>query len=170
VKDPDRILIYRCGAIGDTVVSIPAIHAIRSRYPRASFALMTASGGEGIVWTDHVLSEFGWFDGVITYEAKELTTPWALWAINRRIRALAPKMVIYLGSDYNSALKIARDRFFFRLAGVRRFVGTYSDKVSFCDGGRDSIGKRLIVCLRSWIAKVYRAMKSVLIFRSELRK
>lgn len=131
MNDPRRVLIYRTGAIGDTVVAIPAIRAIRTRYPQASFILMTAGGGEGIVWTDRVLSEFNWFEHVVTYEAREMNTPRGLWGIVQRIRALAPDMVVYLGSEKNSAMKIWRDRLFFRLAGVRRFVGTTSDKVTF---------------------------------------
>jgi ADP-heptose:LPS heptosyltransferase len=131
MKDPRRILIYRCGAIGDTIVAIPAIRAIRTRYPEAQFVLMTAGGGEGIVWTDRVFSEFGWFDDVITYEARDLKSPSALWGIVRHVRAMEVDAVFYLGSDKNSALKILRDQLFFRLAGVRRFVGTYSDKVTF---------------------------------------
>lgn len=131
MTDPQRVLVYRTGAIGDTVVAIPAIRAIRAHYPGASFILMSAGGGEGIVWTDRVLSEFGWFDHVVTYESREMSTVQGLWGIVRRIRALAPGMVIYLGSEKNSAMKIWRDRLFFRLAGVRRFVGTTSDKVTF---------------------------------------
>lgn len=131
MTDPQRILIYRCGAIGDTIVAIPAIRAIRNRYPRANFILMTASGGEGIVWTDRVLSEFGWFDNVITYEAGDLKSTSGLWRIVRRVRAMKLDAVFYLGSDKNSALKILRDQLFFRLAGVRSFIGTHSDKVSF---------------------------------------
>lgn len=131
MNDPARILIYRTGAIGDTVVAIPAIRAIRARYPHASFFLMTAGGGEGIVWTDRVLGEFGWFESVVGYEASEMGSLWGLWGIVRRVRALAPEMVFYLGSDKNSGLKILRDRLFFRLAGVSRFHGTRSGKVTF---------------------------------------
>lgn len=44
-----RILVYRCGAIGDTIVSVPAIDAIRRRFDGASLALMTAVGEEHLL-------------------------------------------------------------------------------------------------------------------------
>ena len=130
VTETCRILIYRCGAIGDTIVAIPAMRAIRERYPQADFLLMTAGGGENIVWTDRVLRDFGWFESVITYEAGDLRSPLSLWRVVRRVRALAPDIVFYLGSDKNSALKAFRDRIFFLLSGVSRFVGTSSRKVT----------------------------------------
>ena len=131
MNDPSRILIYRCGAIGDTVVAIPAIRAVRNRYPDATFFLMTASGGGAVTWTDRVLSEFGWFADVVTYDAHDMDTPLGLLGIVKRVQALAPEMVVYLGTEKNSLLKIWRDQIFFRLAGVRKFVGTYSNKITF---------------------------------------
>jgi ADP-heptose:LPS heptosyltransferase len=130
MKDPERILIYRCGAIGDTIVSIPAMRVIRERYPAARFILMTAGGGEGIVWTDRVLHEFGWFDEVITYEARELRRPSLAWKLLMRVRAAAPELVVYLASEKNSSLKIWRDRLFFLLAGGNCFIATFSDKLT----------------------------------------
>lgn len=41
-SDPQRICIYRNGFIGDTVVALPAMHAIRSAYPRAHLTLLTS--------------------------------------------------------------------------------------------------------------------------------
>lgn len=130
MRDPERILIYRCGAIGDTIVAIPAMRVIRQRYPAARFILMTAGGGEGIVWTDRVLQEFGWFDEVITYEARELRRPTLAWKLLARVRAAAPEFVFYMASEKNSALKIWRDQLFFLLAGAKLCVATYSDKTS----------------------------------------
>jgi ADP-heptose:LPS heptosyltransferase len=127
----DKILIYRAGAIGDTIVAIPAIRSVRLRYPNARFVLMTAGGGEGIVWTDRVLSEFGWFDSVITYSSAEITSLRALWNLVRRVRRESADLVIYLGADKNSGIRILRDRIFFWIAGVREFVSTSSRKVTY---------------------------------------
>ncbi len=41
-SDPKRICIYRIGFIGDTVVALPAMHAIRAAYPRAHLTLLTS--------------------------------------------------------------------------------------------------------------------------------
>lgn len=128
---PKRILIYRCGAIGDTIVAIPAVHALRDAFPGATFVLMTAGGGQGVVWTDRVLREFGWFEDFVSYDGRDIRSPRGLWRLIARVRALGIDAVYYLGSEKNSAAKLLRDRLFFLLAGISRFVGTSSDKVNF---------------------------------------
>src|SRR6185436_5583400 len=79
VNAPRRILIYRCGALGDTVVALPAMRAVREAFPNAELALMTANDGAGILWTDEVLRDFGWFASVVTYRARELASIRGLW-------------------------------------------------------------------------------------------
>ena len=125
----ERVLVYRCGAIGDTVVSLPAIHAVREAYRGARFILMTAGGGDGIVWTDEVLREFNWFDSYVTYNPSEIKSIRGLWGLVRRVRQTRASLVVYLSSDKNSALKVMRDRLFFLLAGVKRFIPCPSKKV-----------------------------------------
>ena len=36
-----KILIYRPGALGDTIVAVPTIQALRQTYPQASLAFMS---------------------------------------------------------------------------------------------------------------------------------
>ena len=43
-----RILIYRPGALGDTIVAVPTIQALRRAYPDAALALMTVRRDTGI--------------------------------------------------------------------------------------------------------------------------
>jgi heptosyltransferase-3 len=131
VKEIRRILVYRCGAIGDTVVSIPAIQAIRHHFKGAALILMTATGGGGIIWADEVLREFGWFDAYVRYELFKTWSPRLLWKLITQVRRQRADLVVYLSSDKNSATRIWRDRFFFRVAGVRRFILCYSSKVTF---------------------------------------
>jgi ADP-heptose:LPS heptosyltransferase len=131
VTTPRRVLVYRCGALGDTIVALPAIRAVREAFPDAELVLMTANDGAGILWTDEVLHDFGWFAHVVTYRARELVSVTGLWGVLRRVRMLQPELVLYLGSDHNSGIRTLRDRLFFRLAGARRFVAASSAKVSF---------------------------------------
>lgn len=125
------ILVYRCGALGDTIVSIPAIHAVRAHFPGARLVLMTANDGNGILWTDEVLRPLGWFDDTIRYSSSDLRSVRRLWRLVRRVQSLGPDAVVHLASDWNSAARILRDRLFFRLAGVRRFHVSTSSKVTF---------------------------------------
>jgi ADP-heptose:LPS heptosyltransferase len=131
VSPPRRILVYRCGALGDTIVALPAVHAVRDAFPGAELVLMTANDGAGVVWADEVLHDFGWFAHVVTYRARELRSPSGLWGVLRRVRATRPDLVVYLGSDHNAGVRVWRDRLFFRLAGAGRFVAARSDKLGF---------------------------------------
>lgn len=126
-----RILIYRSGAIGDAIVSLPAMQTIRQAFPDAHFILMTAGGAGGVVWTDRVLQEFHWFSDVVIYNMRDLRDPRTFWRLLGRLRALSVDQVFYLGSERNSGAKILRDRLFFRLAGIKRFIATQSDSVTF---------------------------------------
>src|SRR5262245_61120726 len=101
---PRRILVYRCGALGDTIVALPAIRALRDAFPAAELLLMTANEGDGVVWTDQVLRDFGWFASVVTYRARELGSVRGLLGVLARVRAARADLVVYLGSDHNSGL------------------------------------------------------------------
>jgi ADP-heptose:LPS heptosyltransferase len=131
VRTPRRILVYRCGALGDTIVALPAMRAVREAFPDAELVLMTANDGPGILWTDQVLREFQWFAHVVTYRARELASVRGLLGVLGRVRRLRPDVVVYLGSDHNSGIRVVRDRLFFLLAGATRFIAASSEKVGF---------------------------------------
>jgi ADP-heptose:LPS heptosyltransferase len=124
-------MIYRCGALGDTIVAVPAINAIRRQFPDAALVLMTANDGEGIVWADAVLCDFGTIETFLTYRREDLWNPWRLRRLLARVRAQHVDLVVHLGSEENSTLRRWRDRVCFRIAGIRHFVGCRSRKVTF---------------------------------------
>lgn len=126
----NRILIYRAGRIGDSIVAIPAIQALRRTYPRASLALVTVHGDGGL-WADDVFGECGWFDAIITYRPAALRSVTGLRTLLSDIRRLRADLVVHLGSEQNSWLRVQRDRVFFWLAGVRRFTGGTSACVTW---------------------------------------
>lgn len=126
-----KILICRCGTIGDTIVSIPAINLLRRDFNKASLILMTANNDDGKIWANDVLKEFDWFKEFVTYSSNDLKTPNKLFSLIKKIREVNPGIVVYMASDKNSALKILRDRIFFHLAGVKIFVPFHSSKVTF---------------------------------------
>lgn len=126
-----RILIYRAGRIGDSIVAVPAIQALRRAYPRASLALVTVRGDDGGLWADDVFGEFGWFDAIVTYRTDVLRDPRAVMALLADLRRLEADVVVHLGSEQNSWLRVQRDRVFFALAGITRFVGGSSPAVTW---------------------------------------
>jgi len=126
-----RILIYRCGALGDTIVALPAINAIRRQFPNAYVVLMTANEGTEKVCADAVLHDFGTIDAFLTYQRRDLWDPWRLRRLLARFLAQRIDLAVHLGSDQNSTLRRWRDRLCFRFAGIRRFVGCRSRKATF---------------------------------------
>jgi lipopolysaccharide heptosyltransferase II len=125
-----RILIYRPGALGDTIVAIPTIQALRRRYPDAALALMTVRMDAGL-WADEVLREFVWFDEVITYAPGDLRKLRAVRELWQRLRQFGADTVVHLSSEQNSPARILRDRAFFALAGIPKFVGGAAASVTW---------------------------------------
>lgn len=64
------ILIYRIGKLGDTLIAIPAIQAIRNKYPDHQLILLTErhKNKSHYISSWDVLGPTGWFDNVIIYE------------------------------------------------------------------------------------------------------
>ena len=124
----NRILVFRAGTVGDTIVALPAFHALRKAFPQATLSLITATSG-GRLWTDEVLKGSGIFEDSITYTSDELRQVSGVLRLLRKVRSRRADLLIYLPSDRNCLLRIWRDRLFFRVAGIRRFQYTASKKV-----------------------------------------
>ena len=129
-QPPRRVLIYRAGALGDAIVAIPAINLIRRHFPDARLTLMTvgATATSEVVWSGDVLDACVGFDEYIRYEASTLTNLPRLWRLLQEVRRQEPDLVVHLGTDKNSMIRVFRDRMFFWVAGARRFIPCYSSK------------------------------------------
>jgi heptosyltransferase-3 len=117
-----RVLIYRLGSLGDTVVALPAFHLVAGAFPDAERRLLTnfpvASQAPPAA---AVLEGTGTVHGYFRYSAgtrswRELMRLW--WQIVR----WGPAVLVYLGParGIDSARRDAR---FFRLCGIRRLIG-----------------------------------------------
>ena len=87
---PHRILVIRLDLLGDLMLSVPAIRAVRRRWPRAELTALV------LPYTAPLLGHFPEVDRVITFDPNRLRpsgTPWlpAVWAdllgVVRRLRA-----------------------------------------------------------------------------------
>ncbi len=78
MKNFSKILVYRIGHLGDTLVSLPAFWAIREAYPNAHMTLLTNSNpnNPNYVLAQNVLPIEGLFDDWLIYptELKKLKT------------------------------------------------------------------------------------------------
>jgi asparagine synthase (glutamine-hydrolysing) len=126
-SDPRHILVFRIGQLGDTIVSLPAMQAIRNRYPDARLTLLCdRHPGKSFVLASDLLGRSGLFDEFLSYpvhEDQNLSRPWSMAPVLAALRRRKFDAVVYLAPSLRSPAQINRDRKFFRLAGIRNFIG-----------------------------------------------
>ena len=140
MKAASTIIVYFTGQLGDTLVTLPAMRALRAAFPESDFVLLTAqNSGKGVSPWD-VLGPTSLFVDVLFYEPindKFQSLP-KLLQLARRIRKVRPKAFFYLRDPHWESRD--RDRFFFRrICGVSSCHGLEGHiREEF--GTRDSFG------------------------------
>lgn len=120
---PERILVYRMGNLGDIVVALPALHALRARYPKAHLILVTSPTKRGAPGAAEVLAKDGTFDEMIVYYIDESSNPAFLCRLRSRIAAARIDLAILLPDDQTSLISAAKQMLLMAASGVRRIVG-----------------------------------------------
>ena len=122
-RDVSRVLVYRLGSLGDTLVALPSLHLIARRFPNAERRLLTnfpvsSKAPAAAV----VLGESGLIHDYERYAVgtrNPLKLLWLAW----RIRRFHPEVLVYMMAARGAAVA-QRDAKFFRIAcGVKRLVG-----------------------------------------------
>ncbi len=117
-----RVLIYRLGSLGDTVVALPCFHLIARSFPDAERVLLTNFPVHAkAAASASVLGDSGLVHGTMRYTVGTRRIG-ELLRLGRNIRRFRPDVLVYL-MPLRLWKQVRRDRIFFRLAGVRRFVG-----------------------------------------------
>lgn len=122
-----KILIFRIGHFGDTVVALPALWAIRRHYPDAKLTLLTNHDrrNRNYVSPADVLPSSGLIDNVIAYPNDRGFGSFAAFAsLALQIRRANFDELIYLMPRVRSERQIMRDRKFFRTAGISELRGS----------------------------------------------
>ena len=124
-----RVLVYQLGSIGDTVVTIPALKAIRRHYgPHARISLLHETRPDVDVTPADLLSGSAVVDDFISYPYEAgrlggLRSAVELWWWLRRRHFQA---VVYLAPSERPAISVQRDAQFFRLCGIPERVGFHA--------------------------------------------
>ena len=117
-----RVLVYRLGSLGDTVVALPAFHLVARAFPVAERRLLTNFPVQAKAPpAAAVLEGTGTVDGYFRYSAgsRSLRKLLRLWWEIARWR---PQVLVYLGSA-RGVDSARRDAWFFRMCGISRLVG-----------------------------------------------
>jgi heptosyltransferase III len=122
VSSTKRVLIYRLGSLGDTLVSLPALHLAARAFPGAERRLLTnfpvnAKAPPAAA----ILEGSGLIHGYLRYtagtrNARELLTLW--WQLLR----WRPQVLVYMGPA-RGVESARRDLKFFRICGIPRLIG-----------------------------------------------
>ncbi|MCW5960159.1 MAG: glycosyltransferase family 9 protein [Pyrinomonadaceae bacterium] len=127
-RDYKKILIYRIGHLGDTLVSLPAIWAIRKAFPGADISLLTGvdSKNANYVVAKDVLPAKGLIDDWIFYSKgnSRAGSAFNFLKLFAGVRRAKFDCVFYLMTRNRDIGRIARDESFFRRAGIREIFGT----------------------------------------------
>jgi ADP-heptose:LPS heptosyltransferase len=121
-----RILIYQIGSLGDTIIAIPALRAIRSHYGcDAHLAVLHNLNDAGVVTTQDVLSCTHLVNEFIAYKFEQSVAKKARMAYSllSQLRARQFDAVVSLLPSGRSSVALRRDTLFFRACGIRRTIG-----------------------------------------------
>ena len=120
-----RILVFRIGQLGDTIVSLPAMWAVRKYFPDAQMALLSdVHGNDEYVRAQSIFPPDGLFEQWLTYPAKYGgTSSRGMVKLLMELRRNNFDILVYLAPRWRTSGQVRRDLFFFYLAGIHTFIG-----------------------------------------------
>jgi len=122
-----KVLLFRLGSLGDTVVALPCFHLIARQFPNAERRLLTNFPVHSKAPASAaVLGDSGLVHGYMRYTVGT-RNPFELLRLAAEIRRFAPDLVVYM-PHYRPASYVKRVRLFLRMAGVKRIVGIAPDE------------------------------------------
>ena len=123
MKEVKKILIYRIGNLGDIICAMPAMVAVRRRFPNAWIGLLTNKEDGNNPDSEEILKGNDFLDEIITYRPARLQEVGYLFNLLKKLRSLQIDFLIYLAISKSTRQRLIRDWLFFRLAGCRKLVG-----------------------------------------------
>ena len=134
-----RVLVYRIGSLGDTMIAVPAIHALRVHFGDAHLALLgNRTRGSRRVLARVLFERSGLFDGFIEYygDLGAGSRRQRIGAFGRLLRTLRLggfDTLVYLAPADRTPAQVRRDRLFFRMTGIRTFIGMTAPSTTSAD-------------------------------------
>jgi heptosyltransferase-3 len=121
-KPVERIVIYRLGSLGDTIVALPCFHKLAEVFPEAErYVLTNKPVSSKAAPLEAILRGSGLVDGIIDYPIR-LRSISQLWDLATRLKMLKASTLVYL-TPPRGRIEVLRDIVFFRLCGFKRIVG-----------------------------------------------
>ena len=121
---PQRILIFRIGELGDAIIALPALRAIRQTFPSARICLLGNVDAEARHITPDQILPHGLVDEWRFYRSRNFHS-----TVAERLRLLCQlrhahfDLLVYLAPRIRGRADVRRDLLFFRLAGIAKVIG-----------------------------------------------
>lgn len=119
-----KVLVYLFGSLGDTIVAIPALRAVRRHFADAEIVLLQNTQPSNVVTASEVIPK-NLIDRSLAYTSRsgQISSYFNLWT---KIRAEKFDAAVYLVISERPERSVRRDRFFFRSCGIREHLGFHS--------------------------------------------
>ena len=122
-KQYKRVVVYRVGSLGDTLIVLPAFHLARQAFPSAHITLLTSFPiNAKAAPMETILQHTGLYDDTLRYPTS-LRDLRELWALRKKLRAGRYDALVYLAKPKGGISSSIRDWLFFRSCGIRRLFG-----------------------------------------------
>ena len=118
-----RILVYRIGNIGDILVTLPTLSAIRKKFPDAHITLLTSPGQPGAPGAEHILPMGEWYDELLVYFTPDVRSWQGRAGFLRRLRDGKFDLFIELPNQQSRPCDEVRNMIVAKLGGCRHAVG-----------------------------------------------
>ncbi len=118
-----RVLVYRLGSLGDTLVALPGFHLIRESFPGAHITLLTNIPlNAKAAPVASILEGTGLVDDYFDYPVL-LRDPRAIFRLRNRVASRKFDLLVYMTKPRGGPLFSVRDTLFFAACGILRQVG-----------------------------------------------
>ncbi len=120
---PLRVVAYRVGSLGDTLVVLPAFHLVRRAFPNAHITLLTSFPVNAkAAPMEAILKGTGLYQDTLRYptfvrDFRELAR------LSRALRAGRYDRLVYLAKPKGGVFASIRDYLFFRASGIPKVTG-----------------------------------------------
>ncbi len=122
MRQPERVLIYRLGSLGDTVVALPSLHLVARAFPGAERRILTNIPVNGkAAPIQSILEGTGLAHGYFRYPISTRSGR-ILKELRAEISAWKPQVLVYLAAARGIS-KAIRDALFFAACEIPRMIG-----------------------------------------------
>jgi heptosyltransferase III len=122
----EQVAVFQIGSLGDSIVSLPALRAIRERLPECSDYILVSRYDNNTYVLPASVFDMVWkaktninFLGQVSAVRKLRSAAGAI----RQLRRYRPRYCVSLMPSPRTPAQVRRDALFFRAAGVRELIG-----------------------------------------------